>query len=131
PGSAADVPLAMPVQWDAASVTESELAMLAADDANRLIAVSRPAAELLGWEIEELIGRRIVSIVPEGLREAHIAGFVRYLVSGESRILGKTTLVSALRRDGSEVQVLILIEVWATGGRAVFTATLTPVELTG
>ena len=127
-GGPADVPQPVAVEWDVAAVADSEVAMLAADDANRLIAVSRSAAELLGWSVDELVGQRVVTIVPEPLREAHIAGFVRYLVTGESRILGAPVQVVALRSDGSEVRVLLDIEVAAAGsGRAVFTATLTPI----
>lgn len=126
-GRVAEVPSATPVRWDDTAVSLSAEAVVAADDANRLIAVSRSAAELLGWEPQELVGQRIVSIVPESLREAHIAGFVRYLVTGERRILGSPTQVLALRRDGTHVPVVILIEAVEVEGRMVFTATLTPV----
>ncbi|MEO6715207.1 MAG: PAS domain S-box protein, partial [Mycobacteriales bacterium] len=122
----ARVPHSTPVEWDAADVNGSDRAIVAADDANRLIAVSHAAADLFGWDREELIGQRVVSIVPEAMREAHIAGFVRYLVSGERRILGAPVRVLALRRDGSTVPVVIRIEVAATAGsRRVFTATFT------
>jgi PAS domain S-box-containing protein len=115
------------VDWDATGVTESPLAMVAADDANRIIAMSDAAVRLLGWEREDLVGRRIVTIVPPELREAHIAGFVRYLISGQPRILGSPVSVPALRRDGSQVPVSIRIDnVTAGGGRQVFVATLTP-----
>jgi PAS domain S-box-containing protein len=124
-GLSADVPLAAPVRWEAAVVSGSELAMLAADDANRIVAVSSAAAVLLGWDVADLVGRRLVTIVPEALREAHIAGFVRYLISGESRMLGVPTRLNALRKDGSEVPVEILINAARAGGRTVFTATLT------
>jgi PAS domain S-box-containing protein len=127
-GGAADVPVATPVPWDAAVVTRSSLAMIAADDANRIIAVSSAAEDLLGWAAADLVGRRIVTIIPEALREAHIAGFVRYLISGESRILGTPTRVDALRCDGSRVAVMIDIETHRAGGRLMFTATLVPVR---
>ncbi len=115
------------VEWDATLVTESPLAMVAADDANRIIAVSDAAATLLGWERADLVGRRLVTIVPPAMREAHIAGFVRFLVSGERHIIGTPVSVPALRRDGAEVPVTICIETAAAGGsRQVFVATLTP-----
>lgn len=124
-----DVPSPAPVDWDPAAVTGSELAMLASDDANRILAVSESAAALLGWVAAELIGQRIVTIVPEGQRDAHVAGFVRYLITGERRILDSPVQVDALRRDGTEVPVMLVISVVRlAGGRAVFTATLTPVS---
>lgn len=129
PGSVADVPLPGPVLWNAAAVTGSSLAVVAADDANRLIAVSGPAAELLGWPADELVGQRIVAIVPPAAKEAHIAGFVRYLLSGDGRIIGAPVQVNALRRDGTEVAVTLLITMATQSGRLVFLATLTPVDV--
>jgi PAS domain S-box-containing protein len=118
--------------WDATRVTSSPLAMVAADDLNRIIAVSDAAAELLHWDPDQLVGMRLVTIVPRAMREAHIAGFMRYLVSGESRIVGRPVGVHALRRDGVEVPITILIEVAAVvGNRQVFVATLTPVGAPG
>jgi PAS domain S-box-containing protein len=38
--------------------------VIAADDANRIVAVSRPLARLLGWRPEDLAGRRVVTVVP-------------------------------------------------------------------
>jgi PAS domain S-box-containing protein len=99
--------------------------VIAADDSNRLIAVSAAAADLLGWPTEELVGRRIVTIVPERLREAHIAGFTGHLVTGETRIIGTPTLLPALRRDGTEITVEVLLEAaHAPHGRRVFVAWL-------
>lgn len=108
-------------------VRTASVALVAADVANRIIAVSAPAAELLGWEVDELEGRRLVSIIPPRLRDRHIAGFTRHLIEGTSHILGRPASVPALRRDGSEVEVSLLIERRADpGARALFVATLTP-----
>jgi hypothetical protein len=40
-------------------------------------------------------------IVPPSLREAHRAGFSRYMTTGESRILDRRIEITALRADGS------------------------------
>jgi len=112
-------------EWDTTPVSESAHAVVAADDSNRLIAVSAAAADLLGWPTEELVGRRIVTIVPERLREAHIAGFTGHLVTGETGIIGTPTLLPALRRDGTEITVEVLLEAaHAPHGRRVFVAWL-------
>ncbi|WP_183061881.1 ATP-binding protein [Motilibacter peucedani] len=96
--------------WDTSSVTASDRALLAADDANRILAVSAPAAELLGWSREALVGRRLVAIIPPRMHEAHIAGFVRFLLTGERHVVGRRVEMPALRQDGSEVQVGLLVE---------------------
>jgi PAS domain S-box-containing protein len=45
------------------------------------VAVTASLAESLGWAVEDLIGRRVVVLVPPELREAHIAGFTRHLTT--------------------------------------------------
>ncbi|HET7530013.1 MAG TPA: PAS domain S-box protein [Mycobacteriales bacterium] len=109
-----------------AAIRESALALVAADSSNRIVAVSGPAAELLGWETGALEGRRLVTIIPTRLRDRHIAGFTRHLLDGSSTILGRPVDVPALRRDGTEVEVALLIERRPDPTtRALFVATLT------
>lgn len=109
-------------------VRDAKTALVAADAANRIVAVSASAAELLGWEsAADLEGRRLVTIIPRRLRDRHIAGFTRHLVDGSSRIIGTPVQVPALRHDGSEVEVELLIERRShSGTRGLFVATLAP-----
>lgn len=126
PASARDT--APAPMWDDSTVRQSARAVLAADDNNRLISVSDAAAEMLGWTVEELTGRRVVTVVPERLREAHVAGFTRHLTTGEAHVLGVEIELPVLRRDGTEIVCRFLIERAAAGaGRAVYVAWLTPI----
>jgi PAS domain S-box-containing protein len=84
--------------------------VVVADDANRILHVNAAAASFLGWEPHELVGQRLVAIVPPALRADHLAGFTRYLLTGEARLLGEPTRLPALRRDGSVAEVGITIE---------------------
>ena len=115
--------------WDAEIVTASHRSVVAADDNNRLVAVSGPAAELLGWDADDLTGRRVVTIVPAGLREAHVAGFTRHLTTGETHVLGIPLRLPVLRADGTEFLCSFLIErASAEVGRAVYVAWMDRVE---
>ena len=110
--------------WDVDHVRRGALAVVAADDVNRVVAASPAALELLGWD-ESLVGRRIATIIPPRLREAHVAGFTLHLLTGESAILGREVRLPALRRDGTEVDVVLVVSrESARDGRPVFTATL-------
>jgi PAS domain S-box-containing protein len=112
------------VEWDATAVRAATEAVVAADDVNRIVAASPAALDLLGWD-DTLLGRRIVAVIPERFREAHIAAFTLHLLTGETRILDREVTVPALRRDGSEVTVRLLVRrEGATDGRVVFTATM-------
>jgi len=127
-GLAADEPMATvrPVDWDAAAVLTSTMATIAADDANRILAASPAALALLGWTSEELVGRRIVTVIPHRLREAHIAAFTMHLLTDRTTILNRTVTVPALHRDGTEIPVELFVRRESVGGRAVFIATLEP-----
>jgi PAS domain S-box-containing protein len=116
-------------RWDPTLVRESDRGVVAADDTNRIIAVSRRLAELLGWEVEALVGRRVVTLVPRSFREAHVAGFSRHLSTGEAHVIGRRLDLPVLRADGSEVMCRFLIERAPTNpGRAVYVAWIEPLS---
>jgi PAS domain S-box-containing protein len=113
--------------YDTSSLESTSIPTIAADDSNRIIAVNAPAADLLGWDADDLVGRRITALVPEHLRERHIAGFTSLLLTGESRILGRSVPMQALHRDGRLIPVSLLIRTQESNdGRCLFVATLTP-----
>ena len=118
-----------PGGWDDAPVRESSTGAIAVDEANRVVAVSRPLAALLGWAAADLVGRRVVAIIPPRFREAHVAGFTRHLSTGDARALGVDLRLPVLRADGTEVDCRFLIESTATpGGRIVYVAQISPLE---
>jgi len=110
-------------EWDSSIVVESDLGVIAADEANRIVAISRPLAELLGWDPADLTGRRVVAVIPPSLREAHVAGFSRHLTTGEAHVLGIPLLLPVLKKDGSDVLCRFLVErASTTRGPAVYLA---------
>ncbi len=69
------------------------------------------------------MGRRIVTIIPERYRQAHVAGFTMYLLVGRKPLLDTTVVVPALRRDGTEVEVELTVRSPAAGnGQSVLLA---------
>ena len=72
--------------FDTAAVDGSADPVVAADDANRIVAVSDPALEILGYDDRsELVGLRIVAIIPDRYRQAHLAGFTLHFLTGRAR----------------------------------------------
>ncbi|MGW5326981.1 PAS domain-containing protein [Streptomyces sp. NPDC004014] len=115
--------------WDPGRLQASSTPTIAADDGNRIIAVNATAAELLGWQPGDLIGQRITAIIPEHLRERHIAAFTSLLLTGEPHILGCPVTMPALHHDGRLVKISLCIQTQeATDGRSVFVARLTGQE---
>ena len=113
--------------WDPSEVSESARGCVAADDANRIIAISRPLAAVLGWEVAQLVGRRIVVLMPPHLREAHVAGFTRHLSTGEAHVIGVPLQLPVLRADGTEIACDLLIEEAPSRvGRHIYVAWIEP-----
>jgi PAS domain S-box-containing protein len=104
-----DAPLQVSPQT-LAEIRNATGCVLAVDASNRMIAVSERAAELLGYTSGELEGRRLVTIIPQRMRDKHIAAFTRYLLDGRSAILGREYATHALHRDGTEVPVTLIVE---------------------
>ncbi|TWV57068.1 SpoIIE family protein phosphatase [Streptomyces misionensis] len=112
--------------WDASEVEAANVPTIAADDGNRIIAVNNSAAHLLGWSPHDLVGRRLTALIPEHLRERHVAGFNSLLLTGEPRILGRSIPLPALHREGHVVPVRLAVQTQeAIDGRSVFVAQLT------
>ncbi|MEV8567611.1 SpoIIE family protein phosphatase [Streptomyces sp. NPDC051322] len=113
--------------WDPTHVQASRVPTVAADDGNRIVAANRAAAEMLGWQADDLVGRRLTTLIPEHLRKRHMAAFDSLLLTGQHRILGHSVPLPALHRDGRVVPVRLFIETQeTTDGRTVFVAQLTP-----
>ncbi|MFC9277789.1 SpoIIE family protein phosphatase [Streptomyces collinus] len=112
--------------WDASEVEASGVPTVAADDGNRIVAVNKPAASLLGWQPHELVGQRLTALIPGHLRKRHTAAFTSLLLTGEPRILGRSIPVPALHRDGRLIPVRLFIQTQeAVDGHTVFVAQLT------
>lgn len=116
------------VGWDKASVAASPRQAVAVDATNRIAAISASLAAMLGWQAEELVGRRFVVLIPARLRSAHVAGFQRFLATGEARVLGRTLELPMLHADGREIACLVRIDQVGTRvGHPVFVGHVTPV----
>lgn len=114
-------PLSAAELADVASMTG---AVIIGDDSNRIIHASEDVEGLLGWAVHDLVGRRLTTIIPPALREAHLVGFTRFQLTGEGPILGQRITVPAWRSDGTTVDVDLEINVMPRVGGRMFRAQL-------
>jgi PAS domain S-box-containing protein len=77
------------------------------DENGSIVDWNPQAWAIFGWSREEAIGKPPWAnlIVPEQHRSQHWDRLARFLLSGESSMLGKRFAIEALRRDGSEFKV--------------------------
>ena len=118
-------PTRAPVEWDGSGVDTATAALVAADDTDRIVAISQAALALIGHSRDELLGHRLLTIIPARFHQAHLAGFTMHLVNGRGPLLGLPVQVPILRADGAEqpVELLITAQVLPRG-RSVFIAEL-------
>jgi PAS domain S-box-containing protein len=109
--------------WDPDEVNSSPLALLAADDANRILAVSDSALAALGYGRSELVGQRLLALIPPRYQQAHVAGFTRHVVNGRSPLLGQLVTVPVVAAGGAEVEAKVQIDrIGLVDGRSLFYA---------
>jgi anti-sigma regulatory factor (Ser/Thr protein kinase) len=114
------------LDWDPATVNSSTRALVAADDTNRIVAISPPALALLGYgEARELVGNRLICLIPTRYHQAHLAGFTLHLASGRGPLLGTRITVPVLGADRTERLMELQVDAeHLPDGRSVFVAEL-------
>ncbi len=75
-----------------------------------VLLANRAAARLFGRT--SLIGLPLTDLIPERLRAAHVAGFTRFLSTGDAHVVGGDPIrLQALSADGSESDVELHLDV--------------------
>ena len=87
-------------------------AIIASDASGRIVFLNPAAERLLGWPTEAAAGRPLSILMPVRMRARHEAGIRRYLETHESRLLGKPVRVPALRMDGTELDVDLMLRLF-------------------
>ena len=87
--------------------------------------------ELLGWDRNALIGKSNKVLMPEALRRRHDALMDKYASTGKKSFVGsflKPRRQSAVRFDGSPIELMISLGEMSSGTDKIFIATMRPVE---
>lgn len=111
-----------------ATLGDADGPLLATDEASIIVAASPAAVSLLGYDhAEDLLGRRVLVVVPPRYHQAHIAGTTLNATNGRDALLGVPLVVPMVRADGSEVPVSIEVRpVRLDEGHRVFVARFEP-----
>ena len=116
------------VDYDVAAVVSGPRTAIVVDGQNRILGISSALAAEIGWQVNDLIGRRVVAIVPPQFREAHVAGLTRHLSTGQAHALRVDLQLPVLRLDGSQVLCDFWIDADRTrSGQQIYIAYVAPV----
>ncbi|MDM4764758.1 PAS domain S-box protein [Pelomonas sp. SE-A7] len=109
-----------------ASIVDHALAALVSTDEHGLVVEFNPAAEaMFGIRREQALGQLVAAlIIPERYRQAHNEGMARLAGGGAARVIGRRIEMSALRADGTEFPIEMVLWRTSVAGRAYFTASM-------
>ena len=80
------------------------------DDRGVVLSANRAAERLFGYTAADMVGREVAElIIPPALREAHRDGLSRYLKTGRGPVVGRRVELTAMRADGSEFPVELVV----------------------
>ncbi|RZL35901.1 MAG: PAS domain S-box protein, partial [Rubrivivax sp.] len=100
-------------------------ALVSTDETGHVVEFNPAAAAMFGLTREQALGRAVAEVmIPPRLRAMHDAGMARVTAGGEQRVMGRRVEMPALRADGSEFPVEMLLWRTAVGGQTFYTASL-------
>ncbi|MFG6488161.1 PAS domain S-box protein [Roseateles sp. BYS78W] len=100
-------------------------ALVSTDETGHVVEFNPAAVAMFGIAREQALGRSVADVlIPPRLRDAHNAGMARVTAGGEQRVMGKRMVMAALRADGSEFPIEMLLWRTAVGGQTYYTASL-------
>ena len=107
------------------SVTESASdAIIIADGGGRLLSWNKGARLMFGYEVDEVRGQRLSSIMPDRYRTMIDTGFARFPENGTARFIGKTVELSGLRKDGGEFPFEMALSTWTNSSGTYFSGVI-------
>jgi len=101
-------------------VDEASDAILVIDESSTIRFANDTVAEVFGYSSEELVGESLTTLIPESLREDHMAGMAAYLDSGERTIDWNYVELPGRHSDGRELTLAISFEEHDRRGERLF-----------
>ena len=110
----------------ARAVVSAALDAIVTIDEEGLVVEFNPAAErIFGHRLADIVDQSLADlIIPPSHRDAHRNGMHRFLVTGESKMLGRRVEMEALRADGVQIPIEMAVTTVRLPDRRLFTAFL-------
>ena len=89
--------------------------VILADDQGVIVLANRRAEDMYGYLPGELIGQPVESLVPAGLRAAHVSQRAGYARQPTARPMGSRARLAGRRKDGSTFPVRVSLSPVSTG----------------
>jgi two-component system, LuxR family, sensor kinase FixL len=88
-------------------------AMVTMDEQGTIRSFSAAAEQLLGYRVDQVIGRKVTTLMPPRYRNGHDTQLQGYLRAAGPYLVGKARTFAALHRDGTEIPIELAVgEAW-------------------
>lgn len=112
---------------DLKEIHDSDEALIASDENNLILSVSKALARMAGYEPEELTDHYLWELSPERLRQTHIMSFASRHLSALNPVVNLPITLPLRRKDGSELICDFKIELAGfKDSHAIFVAKVAP-----
>jgi PAS domain S-box-containing protein len=100
-------------------------AIISIDEAGLVCEFNRAAEQIFGFSTSELLGKPLTAIIPERLRDQHIAGLQRYLTTGQRHLPRWQNIeLPGLTKDGREFPLEVSFSLLEAGDKKFLTGVL-------
>ena len=96
-------------------------AIVSIDSRGDVVGWNGSAAEMFGYDADEMMGQPVSAVIPERFREAHVAGIERVNAGGERHVIGTTVELAGCHRSGREIPIELSLASWDSNGERYYT----------
>ena len=102
--------------WQRLAIEVAPVAIVVVDCDGLVVALNRALTEMLGYDADDLVGREVETLVPEGLRATHRSQRSGYARTSGGRRMGIGVDLHARRKDGAVVPVEVGLSPFEVNG---------------
>ncbi len=106
-------------RFDAVAQSTSD-AIVISDHTGHIVWWNLGATHTFGYEIDDIVGKPLTTLMPDRYQAAHKAGLERLGATGKGSILGKTAELHGKRKDGDEFPLELTLSTWRENGNAYY-----------
>lgn len=104
------------------TVTETASdAIISIDEESRILFANRAAEKVFGYTREEMLGQRLLMLMPEDLRQAHLSSIKRYIETGKRSINWNGIEFPGLHKSGRKIPLELSFSEFIKDGKRIFT----------
>jgi protein-histidine pros-kinase len=97
-------------------------AIVSANSAGEIMYFNTGAERTFEYAAREVLGKPLTLLMPERFRDEHRRGLERFLVTGNSRVIGRTIEAAGRKKSGGEFPLELSVSTWKLDRERFYTA---------